>query len=169
MTGRIILNQTSIFSGSMVWNTLRFQSLVENKIGFDAPITNVFLDVTECPSLALNELLAVIDFNIWDDTLETLTINGLPKDCELDEVLLDSIASKSANLNELHLCCLKLNPQPMQALIKMMTQTLQSGAPTEMLSLFEFSDNEREGQQVLTALASSKINTLKELNLGQMP
>ena len=78
MTGRIILNQTSIFSGSMVWNTLRFQSIVENKIGFDAPITNVFLDVTECPSLALNELLAVIDFNIWDDTLETLTINGLP-------------------------------------------------------------------------------------------
>ena len=38
-----------------------------------------------------------------------------------------------------------------------------------MLSLFEFSENEREGQQVLSALASSKINTLKELNLGQLP
>ena len=56
----------------------------------------------------------------------------------------------------------------MQALIKMMTQILQNGAPTEMLSLFEFSENEREGQQVLNALASSKINTLKELNLGQL-
>ena len=56
----------------------------------------------------------------------------------------------------------------MQALIKMMTQILQNGAPTEMLSLFEFSKNEREGQQVLNALASSKINTLKELNLGQL-
>ena len=56
----------------------------------------------------------------------------------------------------------------MQALIKMMTQILQNGAPTEMLSLFEFSENDREGQQVLNALASSKINTLKELNLGQL-
>ena len=94
----------------MLWNTLRFQSIVENKIGFDAPITNVFLDVTECSSLALNELLSVIDFNIWDDTLETLTINGLPRDCELDEGILDSIASKAANLNELHLCNMKLDP-----------------------------------------------------------
>ena len=56
----------------------------------------------------------------------------------------------------------------MQALIKMMKQILQNSAPTEMLSLFDFSENEREGQQVLQALAASKINSLKELNLGQL-
>ena len=52
---------------------------MNDKMGDNTSVTTVRLDIRECPSVALNELLSVILVNIPEQGLEKLEFFGLPK------------------------------------------------------------------------------------------
>ena len=50
----------------MTWDSQNFQAIINNKLEHNA-ITKLYLNGAECSSVALNEMLAVINANISEE------------------------------------------------------------------------------------------------------
>ena len=112
------------------WEVESFEKMMMEKLD-NAPVKHIYIVISQGSSVAVNELLAAIYVNIaeyneaGEGGLESITIDKLPQDCELDGLLLDKIALKSRNCRVFGLRRnMRLHRDARQALIGMLNTML---------------------------------------------
>ena len=86
------------------WEVENFENMMKDKLD-SAPVKHIYVVISQGSSVAVNELLAALYVNIapyseetGEGGLESITIDKLPSDCELDGILLQNIVKKCKNL-----------------------------------------------------------------------
>ena len=76
------------------WEVENFENMMKDKLD-SAPVKHIYVVISQGSSVAVNELLAALYVNIapyneetGEGGLESITIDKLPSDCELDGILL---------------------------------------------------------------------------------
>ena len=74
----------------MIWDVETFEKSMKWKLCYE-PVRHIYIVISQGSSVAVNELLAAIYVNIAEYNsdeseggLESITIDKLPRDCELD-------------------------------------------------------------------------------------
>merc|ERR1712051_483653 len=86
--------------GTRTWEVESFENMMKDKLD-NAPVKHIYIVISQGSSVAVNELIASLYVNIapyneenGEGGLESITIDKLPSDCELDGMLLQNIARK---------------------------------------------------------------------------
>ena len=143
---------------TMIWDVETFENSMKEKL-CNEPVRHVYIVISKGSSVAVNELLASIYVNIAiynenksEGGLESITIDKLPQNCELDVKLLKNIALKAKNCKVLGFRRnISLHRDTRQALIEMLKTMVENYASIEIFGLEKFSDEIQEGMMVMEA------------------
>ena len=113
------------------WEVEAFENNMKEKLS-NEPVRHIYIVISQGSSVAVNELLAAIYVNIAEYNedkseggLESITIDKLPRDCELDRNLLTNIALKAKNCRVLGFRRnMSLSNETRQVLIEMLKTML---------------------------------------------
>ena len=126
-----------------------------------------------CKSVVANEFLDLLcSYDMPEYGLDKLSFKGFSRQCEpFEDEVVSRLANMCTRLSHLSLTVMDgLTEAGRLSMVSLFRQIIQNSPPIEGLDMIYFSqgrdDNENIGELVLESLLSSRIDSVKDLNLG---